>query len=107
MTRYQTYINQYRAEPSGAEAPPGQRPIVECGPPDVARPDNASRASPLNRDCYSKQNLHPSFTVVSDSEIDVTTTAGAAGLTYEIDFFTPTDDYFTTNYPKIPLFTFQ
>jgi IPT/TIG domain len=56
---------------------------------------------------YNKQNLHPHFTVVSDTEIDVTTTPGAAGLTYEIDFFTSTDAYFTTNFPEIPLYTFN
>lgn len=56
---------------------------------------------------YYKQNLHPRFTVVSDSQIDVTTTAGAAGLTYEIDFFTPTDEYFTTNFHGIPLYTYN
>ena len=56
---------------------------------------------------YNLQNLHPSFSVVSASEIDVTTTAGAAGLTYEIDFFTPQCEYFRTNYSGIPLFTFN
>jgi hypothetical protein len=56
---------------------------------------------------YYLQNLHPSFTVVSDSEIDVTTTARAAGFTYEIDFFTPTDEYFRNTFPGIPLFTYK
>ncbi len=56
---------------------------------------------------YNLQNLHPAFTVVSDTEIDVTTTAGAAGFTYEIDFFTPTADYFTNTWPGIPLFTYN
>jgi hypothetical protein len=56
---------------------------------------------------YNLQNLHPRFSVVSDSEIDVTTTAGAAGFTYEIDFFTPTDEYFRNTFPGIPLFTYE
>jgi hypothetical protein len=56
---------------------------------------------------YFLQNLHPTFTVVSDSEIDVTTMAGAAGFTYEIDFITPTADYFRNTFPGIPLFTYQ
>jgi IPT/TIG domain len=56
---------------------------------------------------YYLQNLHPRFSVVSDSEIDVTTTAGAAGFTYEIDFFTPTDEYFRSTFPGIPLFTYN
>lgn len=56
---------------------------------------------------YNLQNLHPSFSVVSDSEIDVTTTAGAAGFTYEIDFITPTDEYFRNTFPGIPLFTYK
>jgi IPT/TIG domain len=56
---------------------------------------------------YNLQNLHPSFTVVSDSEIDVTTTAGAAGFTYEIDFITPTHEYFRNTFPGIPLFTYK
>ncbi len=51
--------------------------------------------------------LHPNFSVVSASEIDVTTPAGVAGLTYEIDFFTPHDEYFTTTFSGIPLFTFK
>jgi hypothetical protein len=51
--------------------------------------------------------LHPNFSVVSDSEIDVTTPAGASGVTYEIDFFTPHCEYFSTNFPGIPLFTFK
>jgi CHAP domain/IPT/TIG domain len=56
---------------------------------------------------YFLQNLHPRFSVVSDSEIDVTTTAGAAGFTYEIDFITPTNEYFRNTFPGIPLFTYQ
>lgn len=56
---------------------------------------------------YYLQNLHPTFSVVSDSEIDVTTTAGAAGFTYEIDFTTPTDEYFRNTFPGIPLFTYE
>lgn len=56
---------------------------------------------------YYLQNLHPKFKVVSDSEIDVTTTAGAPGFTYEIDFFTPTAEYFRNTWPGIPLFTFK
>jgi hypothetical protein len=56
---------------------------------------------------YYLQNLHPRFSVVSDSEIDVTTTAGAAGFTYEIDFITPTDEYFRNTFPGIPLFTYN
>jgi pimeloyl-ACP methyl ester carboxylesterase len=68
---------------------------------------NSVRPLPEGDPNYYKQNLHPSFSVVSDSEIDVTTPAGAAGLTYEIDFFTPTDAYFSTNFPGIPLFTFE
>jgi hypothetical protein len=54
---------------------------------------------------YYLQNLHPRFKVVSDSEIDVTTIAGAPGFTYEIDFFTPTGEYFRNTFPGIPLFT--
>ena len=56
---------------------------------------------------YNLQNLHPRFKVISDSEIDVTTTAGAAGFTYEIDFFTPTAEYFRNTWPGIPQFTYQ
>jgi hypothetical protein len=56
---------------------------------------------------YYLQNLHPRFSVVSDSEIEVTTTAGAAGFTYEIDFITPTDEYFRNTFPGIPLFTYE
>lgn len=56
---------------------------------------------------YDLQNLHPRFKVVSDSEIDVTTTAGAPGFTYEIDFITPTADYFSNTWPGIPLYTFN
>ena len=56
---------------------------------------------------YYLQNLHPKFTVVSGTQIDVTTTAGAAGFTYEIDFFTHTDEYFRNTYPGIPLFTYN
>jgi IPT/TIG domain len=56
---------------------------------------------------YYLQNLHPRFSIVSDSEIDVTTTAGASGFTYEIDFFTPTDEYFRSTFPGIPLFTYN
>jgi hypothetical protein len=56
---------------------------------------------------YNLQNLHPSFSVVSDSEIDVTTTTGAAGFTYQIDFFTPADEYFRNTFPGIPLFTYK
>lgn len=56
---------------------------------------------------YFLQNLHPRFSVVSDSEIDVTTTAGAAGFTYEIDFITPTNEYFRNTFPGIPLFTYK
>lgn len=51
--------------------------------------------------------LHSNFSVVSDGEIDVTSPAGVAGLTYEIDFFTPCCEYFTTNFSGIPLFTFE
>ena len=56
---------------------------------------------------YDLQNLHPKFSVVSDSEIDVTTTPGAAGFTYEIDFFTPTNEYFRNTFHGIPLFTYK
>jgi hypothetical protein len=56
---------------------------------------------------YFLQNLHPRFSVVSDSEIEVTTTAGAAGFTYEIDFITPTNEYFRNTFPGIPLFTYK
>jgi hypothetical protein len=56
---------------------------------------------------YYLQNLHPKFKVISDSEIDVTTTAGAAGFTYEIDFFTPTAEYFRNTWPGIPQFTYR
>ena len=56
---------------------------------------------------YNLQNLHPKFTVVSDSQIDVTTTAGAAGFTYEIDVTTHTNEYFRSTYPGIPLFTYN
>jgi pimeloyl-ACP methyl ester carboxylesterase len=56
---------------------------------------------------YYLQNLHPRFSVVSDSEIDVTTAAGAAGFTYEIDFITPTHGYFSNTFPGIPLFTYK
>jgi hypothetical protein len=52
-------------------------------------------------------NLHPDFSVVSNSEIDVTTPAGASGVTYEIDFFTPHCEYFSTNFSGIPRFTFE
>lgn len=62
---------------------------------------------PIGNPNYNLQNLHPSFSVVSDSEIDVTTTAGATGFTYEIDFFTPTDEYFRNTFPGIPLFTYK
>jgi hypothetical protein len=51
--------------------------------------------------------LHPSFTVISDSEIDVTAPAGVAGVTYEIDFFTPCCEYFSDTISGIPLFTFE
>jgi len=51
--------------------------------------------------------LHPRFAFISDSEIDVTTTAGAAGFTYEIDFITPTHEYFRNTFPGIPLFTYK
>jgi pimeloyl-ACP methyl ester carboxylesterase len=51
--------------------------------------------------------LHPKFSVVSDSEIDVTTPAGVAGVTYEIDFFTPCCEYFSTTFSGIPHFTFK
>ena len=51
--------------------------------------------------------LHPNFSVVSDSEIDVTTPAGVSGVTYEIDFFTPHCEYFSTNFSGIPRFTFK
>ncbi|MGH3223251.1 MAG: IPT/TIG domain-containing protein [Streptosporangiaceae bacterium] len=56
---------------------------------------------------YFLQVLHPRFSVISDSEIDVTTTAGAADFTYEIDFFTPTDEYFRNTFHGIPLFTYK
>jgi hypothetical protein len=56
---------------------------------------------------YDLQNLHPSFTIVSDSEIDVTTLAGAAGFTYQIDFVTPTASYFANSFPGIPFFTYE
>jgi pimeloyl-ACP methyl ester carboxylesterase len=56
---------------------------------------------------YFLQNLHPRFAFISDSEIDVTTTAGAAGFTYEIDFITPTHEYFRNTFPGIPLFTYK
>ena len=56
---------------------------------------------------YDLQNLHPKFSVVSDSEIDVTTTPGAAGFTYEIDFFTSTNEYFRNTFHGIPLFTYK
>lgn len=62
---------------------------------------------PIGSPNYDLQNLHPAFTVVSDTEIDVTTTAGAAAFTYQIDFFTPTDAYFTNTWPGIPLFTYN
>jgi pimeloyl-ACP methyl ester carboxylesterase len=68
---------------------------------------NTVRPLPQGDPNYFKQNLHPSFSVVSDSEIVVTTPPGAAGLTYEIDFFTSCCDYFSTNFPGIPLFTFM
>lgn len=55
----------------------------------------------------SSPTLHPNFSVISASQINVTTPAGTAGLTYEIDFFTPTDEYFSTNFPGIPRFTFE
>jgi hypothetical protein len=56
---------------------------------------------------YNLQNLHPRFSVVSDSEIDVTTTAGITGYSYEIDFITPTHEYFRNTFPGIPLFTYK
>jgi len=56
---------------------------------------------------YNLQNLHPKFTIVSDSKIDVTTTAGAVGFTYEIDVTTHTNEYFRSTYPGIPLFTYN
>jgi hypothetical protein len=56
---------------------------------------------------YNLQNLHPKFSVVSGSQIDVTTAAGAAGFTYEIDFFTRTNEYFRSTFPGIPLFTYK
>lgn len=62
---------------------------------------------PIGSPNYNLQNLHPRFSVVSDSEIDVTTTAGAAGFTYEIDFITPTNEYFRNTFPGIPLFTYR
>jgi len=68
---------------------------------------NTVRPLPEGDPNYSKQNLHPNFSVISDSEIDVTTPPGAAGLTYEIDFFTSCCEYFSTNFPGIPLFTFN
>ena len=68
---------------------------------------NSVRPLPEGDPNYLKQNLHPSFSVISDREIDVTTPAGAAGLTYEIDFFTRCCEYFTTNFQGIPLFTFK
>jgi hypothetical protein len=51
--------------------------------------------------------LHPNFSVVSDSEIDVTTPAGVSGVTYEIDFSTPHCGYYSTNFSGIPRFTFE
>lgn len=51
--------------------------------------------------------LHPKFSVISDSQIDVTTPAGVAGVTYEIDFFTPCCEYFSTTFSGIPRFTFE
>jgi hypothetical protein len=68
---------------------------------------NTVRPLPEGDPNFFKQNLHPSFSVVSDSEIVVTTPPGAAGLTYEIDFFTSCCDYFSTNFPGIPLYTFK
>jgi hypothetical protein len=68
---------------------------------------NSLHPLPEENPNYYKQNLHPRFSVVSDSQIDVTTTPGAADLTHEIDFFTPTDDYFTTNFHGIPLYTYK
>jgi hypothetical protein len=62
---------------------------------------------PIGSPNYDLQNLHPRFKVVSDSEIDVTTTAGAPGFTYEIDFITPTAEYFSNTWPGIPLYTFN
>jgi hypothetical protein len=61
---------------------------------------------PVGSPNYDLQNLHPKFSVVSDSEIDVTTTPGAAGFTYEIDF-TPTNEYFRNTFHGIPLFTYK
>ena len=68
---------------------------------------NSVRPLPEEDPNYLKQNLHPKFSVVSDNEIDVTTPAGAAGITYEIDFFTRCCEYFSTNFSGIPLFTFK
>ena len=62
---------------------------------------------PIGSPNYDLQNLHPSFSVVSDSEIDVTTTAGAVGFTYQIDFVTPTASYFLNEIPGIPSFTYN
>jgi hypothetical protein len=62
---------------------------------------------PIGSPNYNLQNLHPRFSVISDSEIDVTTTAGAAGFTYEIDFITPTNEYYRNTFPGIPLFTYK
>jgi len=68
---------------------------------------NTVRPLPEGDPNYFKQNLHPSFSVISDSEIVVTTPPGAASLTYEIDFFTSCCEYFSTNFSGIPLFTFK
>jgi hypothetical protein len=67
---------------------------------------NSTKHLPVGDPNYDKQNLHPSYTIASDSEIDVTTLPGVTGLTYEIDFFTTCCDYFTTNFSGIPLFTY-
>ena len=55
--------------------------------------------------CHETARL-PTFSVVSDSQIVVTAPAGRSGLEYEIDFFTASHQYFSTNFAGIPMFTF-